>query len=480
MDSDALARIRSVFVKQPIHRFEDAPPKAFFTITDFMKPVSSLVITDMADSLHMSYNFAHADCLVSIADRSSGPLCHELSRLTGLPYTLANWYPQGSPGDIEVAKCSGFSGSGHIYLNGLRRGLKVALVMDVLKNGRTALNLAEACVKAGCTLVVAAFGAQLIEPGAEGNSKGGRTPNIEKLMTLCNNNIQSVLKVLVRGERTKEELKAPLTAQEGRSPPNAALDTGIALGVGPYGATSATMPTRLLNPATAIIRQLKRLNRAEISAMMDFINRGFVGVPIIVNERLTYPYSFFQLTDFVPMMTPDVVETMADLCVHFGDFERCDVIVSEADRGGGPLVQAVARRTCKPFVMANWYPLTLRASGGANIASAASQVNVGFSGDGQIVVNGINPGDRCIFVDDMLSSGGTAEGVLRSVVKLGGVPLEGVFLSEKLYPAKGPEHLPERRGKARLLQSFPDLLVTTIVQFVADGTKTTAPQVVVG
>ena len=447
MDAAALSRVRDIFSKQPIYRNGlDAPPKVFFSITDFMTPLPSQTITDIAHAITLMYNFQQADLLVSIADRSSGAICHEVARLTGLPYSLANWYPPGSPGEVEVEKCAGFSGTGHIYVNGVRKGKRVAVVMDILKTGRTAGNLVDALLRAGCTVVACAFAAEIVDAG-------GR--QFEHLVA-WGGVIVAAVSVLIRGERTKDESSSSLVISG--SSDNADPSAEVCV--------STSNPYRLLNPASATIRRIKRLSPDDVQAMCDEVQRGFVGVPIIVNPKLAYPYSFFQLTDFVPVMTADVVETMADLCVYFADFERCDVIVSEADRGGAPLAQAVARRTNKPFVLANWYPL------GDGIG-AVSKASVGFSGDGQIVVNGISPGDRVIFVDDMLSSGGTAEGVLKSVLQLGGVPLEGVFVSEKLYPAAAANRLPQRKGKERLAKGFPELIVTTVVQFIADGERTT-------
>jgi adenine phosphoribosyltransferase len=262
--------------------------------------------------------------------------------------------------------------------------------------------------------------------------------------------VHCIVPVHLRGERTKE---AP-NEQEGRT---AVL-------------APTTAPPR---PLASLVGAIKKMSQEQLSAKMERVGRTFVGVPINRNERLSYPYSFFALTDFLPALEPQLVEDMADICVYFGDFTRADVLVSEADRGGGPLIQAVAVRTNLRYVLANWYP------SGEGIG-ATSDAQVGFSGEGRIIVNGVKAEDRCIFVDDMLSSGGTAEGVLRSLVLLGGIPVEGVFISEKLYPAQQPGGLPERKGKARLNSSFPHFKVTTAVQFIAEGDFTVAPQSRVG
>jgi adenine/guanine phosphoribosyltransferase-like PRPP-binding protein len=461
---EALCRVRDQFAKQPICQDGDTAPRVYFNITDFAAPLSHTVIDDIAACMADAVQFGHADAVVSIADRSSGCIAHEVARLAGLPYTLANWYPAGMPGEVQVQPCAGFSGGGHIWLNGLKRGKKVVVVLDILKTGRTAGNIVTACLRAGCVVTNVVFAGELVEYG------GREHPE------LCEHDVSSLVRVHVRGERTKEVheddtfLPTTAAAAAGGSAPTPAriaalIDGNDALRVAEL---------RAVDPRSAAIRALRQATAQERAAKMSKITSAFVNIPIVNNPELCeYPYCFFQLTDFNPMMVPDVVEEMADLMVMLADFERCDVIVSEADRGGAPLAQAVARRTGRPFVLANWYPL------GEGIGASTS-VNVGFSGDGSVHLNGISEGDRCIFVDDMLSSGGTAEGVLGSIVKLGGIPVECVFASEKLYPPKTAASLPFRKGIDRLATAYPQVTMTTLVQFVVQGARTFAPHERIG
>ncbi|CUG04128.1 Hypothetical protein, putative [Bodo saltans] len=420
-----LSRVRDHFSEQPIHRDARGNISAYFGVTDFTEPIDCHVIEDMAQAMVLTAPaLSHVDVIVSIADRSGGALTHAVARRLGVPYILANWYPDGSPGEIEVERVPGFSGNGVIFLNGLRQGQRVALVMDVLRNGGTAGKLIDACQRAGTTVTTAVFGCELA-------SLGGR----DKLLGVP---LVSMVSVSMRGEMTKE-------------------------------AGTSIPPTRYPAPKTPNqIQEIKSMSSEVIANKMERVTKSFVGIPIQRNPILSYPYSFFSLTDFNPALEPDLVEDMADLCVYYGDFTKCDVLVSEADRGGGPLVQAISLRTSLPYVMANWYP------SGEGVG-ASSEAQVGFSGQGRIVVNGIAPETRCIFVDDMLSSGGTAEGVVKSIVQLGGIPVEGVFISEKLYPPKNPGELPVRKGMQRLNATFPYFKVTTVAQFIADGDLTSSP-----
>ena len=83
-------------------------------------------------------------------------------------------------------------------------------------------------------------------------------------------------------------------------------------------------------------------------------------------------------------MTPDMVETMADLCCYYSSMETCDVIVSEADRGGGPLAHACALRMGLPYVLAVWST--------AVETTSSVDAQIGFSGVGRLFVNGLTKG----------------------------------------------------------------------------------------
>lgn len=418
-------RVRDHFANQPIHRDAAGKLSAYFGVTDFTEPIRPHVVEDIAQAMVLTGDaLSGVEVLVSIADRSGGALTQAVAKRLGIPYSLANWYPDGSPGEIEVEKCPGFSGNGVIFLNGLRPGQRVALVMDVLRHGSTAGKLIDACQRAGTTVVTAMFGCEIGTLGGRDQLHG--VPSV------------AMVTISMKGEMTKE-----------------------------FG---TPLPPTLYPPCNTPpqVAQIKSMSTETLSAKMERVTKSFVGVPIQRNPILSYPYSFFPLTDFVPTLDPTIVEDMADLCVYYGDFSKCDVLVSEADRGGGPLVHAVSIRTNLPYVMANWYP------SGEGVG-ASSDAQVGFSGQGRIVVNGIVPETRCIFVDDMLSSGGTAEGVVKSIVQLGGIPVEGVFISEKLYPPKKDGDLPVRKGVQRLNDTFPYFKVTTVAQFIADGEITSGP-----
>lgn len=201
------------------------------------------------------------------------------------------------------------------------------------------------------------------------------------------------------------------------------------------------------------IKQIKSLTKNEIQNKLERVSKVFSDIPIVIGKD-NYPYSLFSLTDYYPPLNPQIVEDMADLVIYFGNFEHANLIVSEADRGGGPLTHAIATRTELPYSLANWYPIEVKGQISVKMSTA-------FAGDGFICLNGINPGDNIVLVDDLLSSGGTALALIQAINKAGGKVQSAIFVGEKV----------EQGGRAKL-ESI-KILVQTLVKFNAIGEKTT-------
>lgn len=400
--------------------------------------------------------------LVSVGTRGCGSLAQAMAFQLQIPYSLSNWYPDGSVGDLRVDRCEGVGGHGWIYLNGLPPRSRVAVVIDTIHSGVTAARLARGVRE------VADNGSEVVGIYAVAEYETGSRAYLAESLPL-GTPIHSLFSICVDHERT-------------------IASTRVVSSLKQDAVSCAAIPATCRVPRSlpeSTMRQLKRLPAAEVEAKLRRVSASFINVPIVVNDKVSYPYCFFSLTDCKPALDPMLVEDMADLAVHFGDFHRCDVLVSEADRGGGPLLQAISVRTRLPYVSASWVrilPNEREHAAQQNSDMVQSQVtHVGFSGQhSQLSLRGLRPGMRCIFIDDMLSSGGTAEAVLDCVNQLGATTVESVFVSEKLYPYDDRTRLPERRGKSRLQSVYPDMVVTCLVQFVVDGKTTTEPPCRVG
>lgn len=179
------------------------------------------------------------------------------------------------------------------------------------------------------------------------------------------------------------------------------------------------------------IKKIKSLDKKIIKASLNQIQKLFDGIQVIRGKN-GYPYSFLPLTDFSSPMDPRNIEKIADLLIYFADFEKIDLIVSQADRGGGPLAQTVAIKVSLPYTLANWYrPNQLvypnRSIGGVTVVASS-----GFAGPGKMCLNGIKKGIKVIILDDILSSGRTAEALIKCVHKIGSTVSAAVFVGENI------------------------------------------------
>lgn len=129
------------------------------------------------------------------------------------------------------------------------------------------------------------------------------------------------------------------------------------------------------------------------------------------------------LTEQIPATQPNVLARAAQAVIEIGDFDRSTKIVGEEEKGA-VLIAAVSLQSGLPFGMARWYPNGLD-----------GQITVPFDCEyhsGSLFLNGVEPGDRVIIVDDMLSTGGTLVGLIRAVEAAGAIIVDIVCLAEKI------------------------------------------------
>lgn len=203
------------------------------------------------------------------------------------------------------------------------------------------------------------------------------------------------------------------------------------------------------------IKQIKSMSGSGIKEKLKRIKKTFHNIPVI-NGKDDYPYSVLTLTDFNPPMDPWLIEDMADLIVYYGNFENVDLLVSEADRGGGPLTHAIALRTAIPYTLANWYPV--KSAGSINVLAST-----GFGGKGWICLYGVKKGQKIFLIDDIISSGGTALALIECIIRAKAVVTEAFFVGEKITMA----------GALKIKKKY-NIPVRSLVKFEAMGKSTKA------
>lgn len=417
---------------------------SMFSLRDFTEPIPPYLmeavaalmcasITQYSGILHCR-RLPKPTFIVSAGVRGCGGLTHAVATRLNLSYSLSNWYPDGTTGDLAVERCEGIGGMGWVYLNSVPCHSGVIILFDVLGVGESVKALIKAIQQIEGAHVLGVFTIAEITPlGMKRRREIGGVAHFP------------LINVEMEGEMTMVS----------RTTPDPAI---------PF--LTECSPLRL-HP-TSIRNLLKKMPQEEMYKKLYRVTSSFTGIPIIFNQELKYPYCNFSITDFKPALDPLLIEDIADLAVYFSDFSRCDILVSEGDRGGGPMIQAISVRTHLPYIIATW---TLTPVNGV----LSKKGHVGFSGtNSQLSLSGIEEGMKCTFVDDMLSSGGTAEAIFGCIRAMGGYTVEAVFASEKLYPEAG-KILFVRKGKIRLNQSFPDTIITSLVQFVVQADKTEEP-----
>ncbi|WP_273825905.1 phosphoribosyltransferase family protein [Pseudomonas asplenii] len=131
-----------------------------------------------------------------------------------------------------------------------------------------------------------------------------------------------------------------------------------------------------------------------------------------------------EFTDQLPALRPEVLIEVAQALIRKMDL-GASKIVTEEDKGA-PLATAVSLLSGIPMAMARWYPYSL---GELNerVVSISSEYF-----EGQLYLNGINPGDRVVIVDDTLSTGGAVIALIEAVRCGGGEVIDVICAVEKL------------------------------------------------
>ncbi|KMN09670.1 adenine phosphoribosyltransferase [Pseudomonas helleri] len=144
-----------------------------------------------------------------------------------------------------------------------------------------------------------------------------------------------------------------------------------------------------------------------------------------------------EFTDQLPALRPEVLYEVAYEVVKSMDL-TADKIVTEEDKGA-PLATAVSLLTGIPMAMARWYTYSL---------DSVNQAVVNITSEyfeGTLYLNGINPGDRVVIVDDTLSTGGAVISLIESIRQRGAEVVDVVCAVEKVEK-KGAVHVYNKTG----------------------------------
>ena len=146
--------------------------------------------------------------------------------------------------------------------------------------------------------------------------------------------------------------------------------------------------------------------------MYDRLKESLENSPVV--DRNGYPYFVHPLTDGVPMMEPEVLEEVVGWMLEVGDFS-CDVILAP-EAMGIPLAVPVSLRLGIPYTVAR------KRSYGLEGELVLDQ-KTGYS-KSLMTVNGITKGMLVTVVDDVVSTGGTLDALIRTLQEAGAVVVD--------------------------------------------------------
>ena len=171
------------------------------------------------------------------------------------------------------------------------------------------------------------------------------------------------------------------------------------------------------------------------------------GSPIIWKGE--YPYFIHPISDGIPRMDADVLRATRDLIVEMVDWSKIDLVVS-VEAMGLPLLAAVGDATGKPTVVIRKRQYGMEGEVQVDVATGYSQSTT--------YINDINPGERILIVDDVISTGGTLEPILATLEKMGVILQDIVIAIEK------------GEGRERLAKERPDWPIRTLARIdIIDG-----------
>lgn len=185
-----------------------------------------------------------------------------------------------------------------------------------------------------------------------------------------------------------------------------------------------------------------------MSDSLQRLKESLLAAPII--WKGDYPYFIHPLTDGVPRLDPSVLTAVVELIEAAIDWDSVDLILG-IEAMGLPLTSPLSMRNNRPQVVVR------KRSYGLEGELAIDQ-STGYS-KGSMYLNDIQEGERILIVDDVLSTGGTLDAIIKGVESLGAI-IESVIVVVE----KGP-------GLQQLQEKYPHIQISSIVRLEMDGGK---------
>jgi len=181
---------------------------------------------------------------------------------------------------------------------------------------------------------------------------------------------------------------------------------------------------------------------------MEQLRQSLQSAPVI--WKGDYPYFIHPITDGVPRMHPEVLQAIIDLVVQRVDWSEIDLLLG---------IEAMGLPLTAPLSMATGIPLVIARKRSYGLEGEVEiDQSTGYS-KGAMYLNNLKPGERIAILDDVLSTGGTLEAVIRGVQRADAVVTDIIAVVEK------------GGGLRRLQELYPAIRIQSLVRLEMDGDK---------
>ncbi len=138
------------------------------------------------------------------------------------------------------------------------------------------------------------------------------------------------------------------------------------------------------------------------------LEESLKNAPIV--RKGEYNYVIHPITDGIPYISPELLEEVVDRMLKIADMEGIDRIVT-AEAMGIPISSLMSVKTGIPFTIIRKREYGLE-------GELSVQQITGYS-SAKLYINGIEPDSSIIFVDDVLSTGGTLIAIAQALRQTG-------------------------------------------------------------
>ncbi len=153
---------------------------------------------------------------------------------------------------------------------------------------------------------------------------------------------------------------------------------------------------------------------------LEHLRASLPGTPVV--KFGDYSYFVHPITDGIPLGDPKVLDEVTTEMAGMADWRRVDKIVT-AESMGFPLAALLSVKTGRPYVFIRKRQYGLPGETSLKKTTGYSKTDM--------FINNVRRGDRVVFVDDVVSTGGTLSAIVTALRSLGAVVADVLIVFDK-------------------------------------------------